>query len=164
MCFISINATILSAWPEMCFILIKESTELWSESNTQTWWEPMLFSCAELGRHDSSPKLKPKHLDRPLVAGCSMGHKPRSLYVSRWDMGQTKNSKYKSNIFFPKMVSVISGSSYHTDVGSSVHFPDKFGFNQLLNAIKRRCDVMIDSCSEWSSRGGLLRTELSWRM
>ena len=27
------------------------------------------------GRHDSSPKLKPNHLDHPLVAGCSVGRK-----------------------------------------------------------------------------------------
>ena len=26
------------------------------------------------------------HLDRPLVAGCSIGHKPRPLYVNRLDM------------------------------------------------------------------------------
>ena len=42
-------------------------------------------------------------------------------------MSQTKNSKYSSdNFFFPKMVSVILGSSYHTDVCSSVKFSDKF--------------------------------------
>ena len=42
---------------------------------------------------DSAPKGKPKLLDYPLVAGCSIGHKPRPLCVSVWDMGQTK--KYK---------------------------------------------------------------------
>ncbi len=35
------------------------------------------------------------------------------------------------------------GSSYHTDVCSSVHFSDKFG---LFDAIKMWCDVIIDSC------------------
>ena len=33
--------------------------------------------------------MKPKHLDRPLVAGCSIGHKSRPLDVSRWDISQT---------------------------------------------------------------------------
>lgn len=30
----------------------------------------------------------PMHLDRPLVAGCCISHKPLPLDVSRWDMGQ----------------------------------------------------------------------------
>ncbi len=52
-------------------------------------------------------------------------------------MGQTKKSKYTSNKFFPKMVSVILSSSYRADVCSSVNFSDKFGFNELFDAIKR---------------------------
>lgn len=50
-------------------------------------------------------------------------------------------------MFFLMMVSVILGSSYHIDVSSSVHFSE-FGFNKLIEAIKRGCDVMIDSC-DW---------------
>ncbi len=46
--------------------------------------------------------FKYAQLDRPLVAGCSIGHKSRPLHVSRWDMGQTKKSKYTSNIYFPQ--------------------------------------------------------------
>lgn len=38
--------------------------------------------------NDRSPKVKPKHLKCPLVAGCIMSHKP--LHDSRLDMGQTK--------------------------------------------------------------------------
>ncbi len=95
------------------------------------------------GRHDSSPKVKPKHLDRPLVAGCSIGHKSRPLHVSRLDMGQTKKSKYMLNIFFPKMVSVILGSSYHADACSTFYFSDKFRFT--LRYILRWGDVMVDS-------------------
>lgn len=34
----------------------------------------------------------------------SISHKPRSLHVRGRDMGQTKRSKWTSNIFFPKMV------------------------------------------------------------
>ena len=34
----------------------------------------------------SHREVKPKHLDGPLVAGCSIGHKPLLLHVSRWDM------------------------------------------------------------------------------
>ncbi len=66
------------------------------------------------GRHDSSPKVKPKHLHCPLVAGCSIGY---------------KSSKYKSNKFFLKMDSVILRGSYYADVCSSVNFSDEFGFN-----------------------------------
>ena len=34
----------------------------------------------------SHREVKPKHLDRLLVASCSIGHKPLLLHVSRWDM------------------------------------------------------------------------------
>ena len=34
------------------------------------------------------PKVKPIHLAHPLVAGCSIGHKPRPLDVSRQNMDQ----------------------------------------------------------------------------
>ena len=61
-------------------------------------------------------KLKPKHLDRPLVAGCSVAHELFLLHVSFWDMGQPKKSKYTLNKFFTKMVSGILGSCYHTNV------------------------------------------------
>ncbi len=44
------------------------------------------------------------------------------------------------------MVSIISSSSYDGDVCSSICFSDKFGFNWLFDAMKRGCDVMIDSC------------------
>ena len=60
--------------------------------------------------------VKPKHLDHPLLAGCSIGHKPHLFHVSGWDMSQTKNSKYSSDEFFTEMVPVILGSSCHADV------------------------------------------------
>lgn len=34
------------------------------------------------GRHDISPKVKPKHPDRPLMAGCSICHKARPPSIS----------------------------------------------------------------------------------
>ncbi len=46
------------------------------------------------------------------------------------------------------MASVILGSSYHADVYSAVDVSDKFGVNLLFDAIKRGCDIMIDSC-DW---------------
>ena len=52
--------------------------------------------------------MRLKHLDCPLLAGCSI---------------ETKEV----------------GSSYHTDVCSSVHFSDEFGFNQLFEAVKTGC-------------------------
>lgn len=63
---------------------------------------------------DGSPKVKPKYLNRPLVAGCCTGHKP--LHVSGWDMTQTKKSKYKSDTFLPKMMSVILGNSQPSSI------------------------------------------------
>lgn len=42
-------------------------------------------------------------------------------------MCQFKNLKYTLNTYFAKMVSVILGGSYHTDVDSSIHFSDQFG-------------------------------------
>lgn len=35
------------------------------------------------GRQESSPNMKPKHVKRPLVAGCSMAQKPIPLNVGR---------------------------------------------------------------------------------
>ena len=35
------------------------------------------------GLHDTYPKVKPKHFDCPLVAGCNIGHKYSPLHVSR---------------------------------------------------------------------------------
>ena len=79
--------------------------------------------------------MKPKLIDR-------------LLHVSGWDMSQTKNSKYSSDKFFPKMVSVILGSSYHAGVCSRVTFSDKSGFNEIFEAMKMGCNVIIDSCTQ----------------
>ena len=43
----------------------------------------MLNTDCKDGRHNSSPEVKPKHLIRPLLAGCSIGHKPCPLHVSQ---------------------------------------------------------------------------------
>lgn len=45
-----------------------------------------------MGNATAPKKKMSKRLDRPLVAGCIIGHKPRPLHVSRWDMGQTEKS------------------------------------------------------------------------
>ena len=60
---------------------------------------------------DASTKVKPNCLDRPLVAGCSIG-----VCVSRCNTDQGEESKYTFNKCFSKMGSVILGSSYQTDV------------------------------------------------
>ena len=50
------------------------------------------------------PREMPRHLDRPLVAGCSTGHSsPRDAKVGRLD----KNFRYTVTNVFPKMASVI---------------------------------------------------------
>ena len=49
-----------------------------------------LIDCKN-NRHSNRPsKVKPKPLDRPLVAGCSKGRKSHPLHVRGWDMSQTK--------------------------------------------------------------------------
>ena len=67
--------------------------------------------------HNSSPKVKPNHFDRLLVAGCSIGDKPCFLDVSERDMGKTIKSKYTLKYVFLKMV---------------IDFSSKFGFNLML--------------------------------
>lgn len=86
------------------------------------------------GQHESSHKVRPEHVDCPLVVGCGIGHKPLLNYI-RWALGQTK-TKYSSSIFFSNMVCVILSSSYHIGICSSVPFSDNFSANYLFNAIK----------------------------
>lgn len=74
------------------------------------------------GQYDSSLWAKPRCL--------STGHKPLAPNVSRCDIGQTK--KYTSNKYVQEFV-------------FWVHFSEKFGFNSLYDAIKRRWIVMIGS-------------------
>lgn len=63
------------------------------------------------GRHARSTKGKPKRVDHPLVAGSSIGQKPRPHRYFQQDLDRTKNSE---------VVHVILGSSDHTDVCSSL--------------------------------------------
>ena len=65
--------------------------------------------------------------DRPLVAGSSMGPKPRLLHDYLSDLDQTKSSKFSSYTFFQKKVSVLFGLSsrcraFSTFVFQSVWF------------------------------------------
>lgn len=50
-------------------------------------------ACLKLGDVTAAHKQK----DHPPQAGCSTGHKALPLHISRWDTGQTVNSKYKLN-------------------------------------------------------------------
>ncbi len=45
--------------------------------------------------------------DRPLVVGCSTGHKHHPLHVNEWDLSQNKKINYTSNTIFQNMVLVI---------------------------------------------------------
>ena len=78
------------------------------------------------GQSESSPEVNPKW-SPPGGWLQYRSHKSCLLHVSGWDMSQTKNSKYSSDTFFSKMVYAILGSSYHSDVFSSIHLSDKFG-------------------------------------
>lgn len=46
------------------------------------------------GRHENSPKVKPKHRGHSLVADCTIAHKA-FLHVSRWELGQTWKLHHK---------------------------------------------------------------------
>ena len=70
------------------------------------------------GPNDCSPKVTPKWLDRPLVAG----HESRLLHVTEWDMNQTKKSKHLFDDFFSNMFSVILVCSNPTIVWSNINF------------------------------------------
>lgn len=47
-----------------------------------------------MGQPESAPNVKPKHLDGPLVVGCSIAYKPLHLSYFRLALSHTKNSKY----------------------------------------------------------------------
>lgn len=95
---------------------------------------------------DDMTEVKQKHLDCPLVAGSSIGHKSRPLHISGCDTGHAKNlSSTQStcqNVFSKDGFSRY----HHTDACSSVNFSAKFGFSKLSDAIKRGCAIMTDSC------------------
>lgn len=54
----------------------------------------LLLTVYKNGQNERASKGVPGHLDCPLVANDSIGHKHLSLHVSRQDMGKTKNTKY----------------------------------------------------------------------
>ena len=67
-------------------------------------------------------------------------------------MGQTKTSKYTSIKCFSEMDFVILGSSYDSDVCSSVLIffsSDQFGFYQLFDDIKRGNHALLMTKSIW---------------
>ena len=98
----------------------------------------------ENGWHNTVPKVKPKRLHVPLVAGCSIDEKPCHHHVSGWVVDQTKKLKYASNKFFSEMVYVSLRTYYHTDVWCSMCL----GFYHLFNAIK----TATCWCAESSSK------------
>ncbi len=57
----------------------------------------VLFGCASHVLKSEAAGL----FDRPLVAGCSTGHKPRPLHVNEWDLSQ-KKKKLHFQYNFPK--------------------------------------------------------------
>lgn len=104
------------------------------------------------GRHDSSPKVKPNHLHRPLVAGCSIGHKPGLLHVSGWGMDQTKRIKVHVKWIFLKDWCMFKCS-----------FSYEFGFNYSFDAIKTEWNVFTGS-KDWLAIGrARVSAELRYR-
>ena len=90
------------------------------------------------GWHDSSLKVKPKRLDRPVVAVCSIVHKPFPLCFSRWELiGLTKH--WIMPFFSAVMVSVTLVCHFHTIVCWSVR--------PLINTATVRNFSSLLSCS-----------------
>lgn len=58
------------------------------------WW------CDEKCRQDTPMKVKPKHLEPPLLTGCSTGQKLSLCHVNQWDRGRNVRFKYISNKIF----------------------------------------------------------------
>lgn len=50
---------------------------------------------------------------------------------------QSQSSPLTKHLDGPRIVAVVLGCSSHTGVSSSVYSSDKFGFNELSDAIKR---------------------------
>lgn len=63
------------------------------------------------GQQERSPKVRPKHLNLPLVVGCSIGHKPLLLSYFSSGFSQTRNLKVHgfchSNVCSSVNISVI---------------------------------------------------------
>lgn len=69
----------------------------------------------KMGDMAAPQKVKPKHLDRPLVADCSIGHKsPGWRHAGGWDV------QIASRTFSPKIISVVLGSSHLLQMMSPV--------------------------------------------
>lgn len=66
--------------------------------------EPIdLMDCIRDSGHENLKKVKPKHLNSPLMVGCRIGHKPLLLFLNyfRSDLTRAKNSS-SPQINFPK--------------------------------------------------------------
>lgn len=62
------------------------------------------IDCIKDGWHDNSLKVKPNHLDWPLVAGYSIGHKPHPLHVSRQTKKSTRQIKFSKDGFSHEII------------------------------------------------------------
>lgn len=79
------NCHRLALWLPPCIDAINK-TAFYSKATRgpQLWLEQWL---QKHGRPNSSPKMEPKCLYRPLLSGRSTGHKPRLLNASGWELG-----------------------------------------------------------------------------
>ena len=102
--------------------------------------------------------MKPKSLTRPLVAGCTKGHKPRFLHVCGWDMD--KKSKCTPNVFFSKKVSF-------TLMFVQVHiFPVRCCFKNILELTGDWSSMWISWTNHHTttqSPGGFYRLCATWK-
>lgn len=110
---------------------------LGSVMEEQLWWRQnyifitsvmgeMNWVCVEAGPltvykagwHQSSQKVKPTHLNCPLVAGCSIGHKPCFLHVNGWDQVTRKNTGLWSKFY----IMAKSGITHRFTLWKWIHF------------------------------------------
>ena len=82
-------------------------------------------------------KVKSNHLNCPLVAGCSINHKPLPPHVSKWEKKQVEKTNCTLNNIFSKMVLAETDSRlvkhmYQQDLNSIVPHHDSF---ELLNPL-----------------------------
>lgn len=82
-------------------VMCENSEQSWAQ-HSALWWSWAIHGTLQAGirkMETAELKVKPKHLDLPLVVGCGTGY-------FRLDLNRTKSSTFTSTKFFPKTVFV----------------------------------------------------------
>lgn len=113
-------ARAVATLPLLTVVLTSKTTRrhiLFLSESTLCWHIKLAGAITGLtgGRKEIFPKVKSRWVKEGC---CSKGHRP--LPLLRYDMSQSKNPKYTSNTFFPKIFVILRGS-YHVGVHLSAH-------------------------------------------